>query len=136
MNALDSGTSQKFDTVEKTIFIHINHPFDSRLDNQFRALHTRRCRNIEGGTLRTITRLGHFRDGISLSVKNIRLSNPVFVFADIFESRRRSVIAIGNNHPVLDYECAYLSSFALGILSPYLSHLQVPFVEFVHYLFF
>ena len=62
-------------------------------------------------------------------MKNIRFGNIVLIFTHILKACRSAIVAVRNYHFVLYDESSDLSAFAIGILSPYLSHLKVSLVE-------
>ena len=62
-------------------------------------------------------------------MKNIRFGNIVLILTHVFKACRSAIVAIRDYHFVLYNESANLPALAVGILSPYLSHLKVSLVE-------
>ncbi len=102
MHYLYAYLTHEVETVGNTVKVMEDHPLDTSLDNQLATLHTRRRRDIQGRILRGIIATGHLCDGICLGMKHIWLCQAVLILTDILHTRRRTVIAIRNNHVVLD----------------------------------
>ena len=61
-------------------------------------------------------------------MEDVRLRHAVLL-ADVLEARRRAVVAIADNHLVLDDKRSDLAALAIAVLAPYLSHAQVSAVK-------
>ena len=51
------------------------------------------------------------------------------LLTDILEARRCAVVAVADNHLVLDDKCSHLAALAVTVLAPYPSHAEVAEVE-------
>ena len=62
-------------------------------------------------------------------MQDIRFGNTVLILANVLESRRGSVVSVGDYHPVLDQQSSYLKALAVRIFRPDARHLQVAQVK-------
>lgn len=127
--ALDAYAAKKLDALLRAVGVGIYHTLDTCLNNQLCALYAGRCRNVERRAVAVVSALGYLRDGVCLGVKHVGLGLAHIVLADILEARRSAVIAVRDNHLILDKQRSHLAAYAVGVLCPYASHLQVANVE-------
>ena len=128
-----SCSSEEVNTVSQAVLIFVDNSLYSGLDDQLRTLDARRGRHIERGSEAAVARFGDFGDGVGFGMEDVRLGRTGLVLTLVFKSGRSAIVAVGDDHPVLDEDGAYLSALAIGVASPDFSHLQVSLVEFFHY---
>ena len=58
-----------------------------------------------------------------------RPGHSVVVLADVLETAGRAIVAVADNHAVLNHKGTHLSPLAVTILRPYPSHLQIAQVK-------
>ena len=74
--------------------------------------------------------------GVCLCVQHVGLCNVVVVFADILKAARRAVIAVADNHFVLNHQGSYLAALAVAVFCPDACHAQVSQVKQTLFFFF
>ena len=124
----DTGSLQQVDAICQTVLLTIYHPLDTRLDDEFGTLNTGRGRDIDGGTVAVIIRTGEFRNGIGLGMEHVRLRHIVLILADILKTCGRSVVAVADDHLILDHQSTHLTARAVGVLCPNTRHSQIAFI--------
>lgn len=101
MAAFHACAAQEVDSVGDAVEFVEHHPFNPRLDYEFRAVKTGRGRDIERGAVRGIVGAGHFGDSVGLGVEYIGLGQAVFVLTHVFKPGGSPVEAVGNDGAVL-----------------------------------
>ena len=94
MDNLDAAALEQFHAIGVVVEVAIYNPPNARLDDEFRALHTRRGSNIEGAAIAAIVALGQLGDGVGLGVEHIGFGYSAVVLADVLKARGGTVVAI------------------------------------------
>ena len=101
------------ETLLEAVRVAVYHTLDTRLYDELGALDTRRCGNIERRAIAVIGALGNLSYSIGLGVEYIWLGLTHIVLADILKACRSTVIAIRDNHIILDYKRTDLTAHAV-----------------------
>ncbi len=112
------------------VTLDVHQSFDAGLVDELAAIFAGRHREVERGVLAVGGAAGEFQNSIGLGVQDVPFGGAVFIFTHIFKPTGRTVVAIGNNHPLLDDKRAHLPTFAVGKLGPFARHPQVGDVVF------
>ena len=129
VNHFNAGAAQQIHTVMHAVVLAKHHALDTRLDDELAALHAGRRGDVERGTLAAVVAARYLGDGVGLGMQHIGLSVVGILFTDVLKARRRAVIAIADDHFVLDEQGAHLTAAAIGIFGPDLRHAQVSGVK-------
>ena len=114
LDALDAYSFQQVESILGAIVIEIYHSLDTRLDDELRALDAGGCGDVERSSVAVVRTLCNLCDGVCLGVQNIRLCLACYlILADILKARWRAVVAIRDNHLILDYERTHLTTHAV-----------------------
>ena len=123
------GSFQQVYAFGEAIFVGINHALDASLNDELGTFYAWRVGDVERGAIAVVAASGQLGYGVGFGVKDIRLCDVVLVFTHVLKAARRAVLAIADNHLVLDHQCAHLTAFAVAVLCPYTGHTQVALVE-------
>lgn len=129
VNSFDLRSLEEVDTIGEPILLAVDDTLDTGLDNELGALYTRRCSDVERGAVGVVAAPGEFRYGIGLGMEDIGLGDVILILADILKTARSTIVAVGDNHLVLDDEGTHLPPNAVAVLSPYTGHAQIAVVE-------
>ena len=116
--AFDTDPAQQVESLFGAVIVAVNHPSDTGLNNQFRTFDTRGGGDVERRAVAVVGRLGNLRDGVGLGVEHIGFGVALVVLADVFETRRRAVVAVRDDHLVFDDQRPDLAAHAVGVFSP------------------
>ena len=126
MDDLDAGAAQQVHTVVHAVILAENNSADTGLDDEFAALHAGRSGDIEGRPVAAVVAAGHLGDGIGLGMQHVGLGVIGILLTHVLKPGGCTVIAVADDHLVLDQQRAHLSTAAIGVLGPNLRHAQVP----------
>ncbi len=127
-DAFDADAAQQVEPLFRTVLVAVDHAPDAGLDDEFRALDAGGRRNVERRTVAVVGRLGDLRNGVRLGMEHVGFRAPRLVLADVLEARGRAVVAVRNDHLVLDDQRSHLAAHAVGVLGPDACHPQVAHV--------
>ena len=127
---LDARTAQQVHAIVHTVVFAEHDTADARLDDEFAALNAGRCGDIECCPITAVVAAGYLGDGVGLGMEDVGLGPVSSLFlTHVFKACRRAVIAVTDDHFVLDQQGTHLAAFTIGIFCPDLRHAQVSGVE-------
>lgn len=126
---VDAGALQQVKPVGKAVYLIEYYTLNASLDDELRALHTRRGCDVEGRAGARIVRSGHLGYRIGFSVKHIRLCRSTVVLAHVLKPRGCAIEAVRYYHLPLYEESSHLTALTVRVFSPYTGHPQVAAVE-------
>ena len=100
-------------------------PLDAGLQDQLAAIAARRQGNVQRAPLRTVSAAGHFQNGVCLGVQNVPFGLSVVVLTGIGETPGCAIVAIRDDHAVLDQQRTYLLAGAVAEFGPFHGHTEV-----------
>ena len=122
MYHIDFSPFQKVDALAEPVFPGIDDTFDAGLYYQFGAFYAWSVGDVERRSVAVVGASGEFRYGVCLGMEHVGSGQAVFILADVLETRRGSVVTVGDDHRVLDNDRSDLSSAAIRVFGPDTRH--------------
>jgi len=125
----DTGTTKEINAIGETVLASVNDTTDASLDDQLGALDARTIGDVESGTVARVVTLGDLGDSVGFGVEHIGLGTIVLGLAVILEACGRTIVAIADDHLVLDEQTAHLATLAIRVFGPNGGHAEITAVE-------
>ena len=121
---IDACSAKQVNTISKTVFATIYDAFDACLYDEFCTFYAWRVCDIKRAAIAVVAASGNLGYGVGFGMKHIGLSYAVF-FANVLKATWRAIVAVADNHLVLDDEGTYLATLAVAVLAPNLCHSKI-----------
>ena len=87
---------------------------DARLDDQFGALQARAGGHVERSAVGRVVGACHLGQCIRFGMQYVGFAYVVLVFADVLKTGRCTVVAIGDDHLILNEQCTHFAAHAIA----------------------